>query len=74
MSAYLAALSGLRFMAFRLVKSLYLAHQSSRHRKHTRNKALDPRTENIAPMGERSGLQTHIAAMESVLLCTRRKR
>ena len=53
MSAHLAALSGLRCMTFRLVKSLYLAHQSSRHRKDTRNKALDLHTEDIAPMSER---------------------
>jgi hypothetical protein len=58
---------------FRLVKSLYVAHQSSRHRKDTRNKALDLHTEDIAPMGERSGLQTRTATMESVSLCMRMK-
>ena len=34
-------------MTFRLAKSLSLAHQSSRHRKGSRNKALDLHTENI---------------------------
>jgi hypothetical protein len=52
---------------------LYLARQSSRHRKDTRNKALEILTENIVAMGERSGLKTRTATTESVSLCTRMK-
>jgi hypothetical protein len=63
----------LRCMTFRLVRSLSLAHQPTRHRKDTHNKALKLHTEDIAPMGERSRLQTRPATTKSVSLCTRRK-
>jgi len=58
----------LRCMTFRLVRSLSLAHQPTRHRKDTRNKALKLHTEDIAPMGERSRLQTRTATTKSVSL------
>jgi len=54
----------LRCMTFRLVKSLSLAHQSSRHRKDTRNKALGSKGRTIsiadAPRDDEKRFVVHV--------------